>query len=112
MKRVNYAGSEFLTGDDITSALLDCSRALAEAGEAETVSVPIVEADGSISAVTVLIGPASQIVAKDAHVDGDELEDATAVARLNAIRRRHHAVGRVDGDGAAAPPPQWGSAGG
>ena len=107
MKRVIYAGSEFLTGDDITSALLTCSQALAEAGEAETVSVPVVEADGSISAVTVLIGPASQIVAKDAHMEGRELEDATAVARLNAITRRHHPVAIVDGDGEVAPQPDW-----
>lgn len=107
MKRVNYAGSEFLTGDDITSALLDCSQALAEAGEAETVSVPVVAPDGSISAVTVLIGPASQIVAMDAHIEGRELEDATAVARLNAITRRHHPVAIVDGDGGASPQPDW-----
>lgn len=97
MKKVTYAGSEFLTGDDITLALLDCSQALAEAGEAETVSVPMVEDDGTIGTVTVLIGPASQIVVKDAHVEVDELVDATAVARLNAIQRRLRPVAVVDG---------------
>lgn len=107
MKRVIYAGSEFLTGDDITSALLNCSQALAEAGEAETVSVPVVEPDGAIGTVTVLIGPASQIVAKDVHIEADELEDGPAVARLNAITRRHHPVAVVDGDGQVAPQPDW-----
>lgn len=98
MKRVIYAGSEFLTGDDITSALLKCSQALAEAGEAETVSVPIVEPDGSVTMMTVLIGPASQIVAKEAKVEVDELVDVTAVARLNAIQRRLHPVAVVDAE--------------
>jgi hypothetical protein len=105
VKKVIYAGSEFLTGDDITFALLSCSQALAEAGEAETVSLPVVEPDGTIGAVTVLIGPASQIVAKDASSDLEELVDVTAVERLNAIQRRHHPVAVIDGE----PPktPEW-----
>ena len=65
MKRVIYAGSEFVTGDDIAGALLGCGQALAEAGEAEAVTVPIRELDGSVGEVTVLIGPASQMVARD-----------------------------------------------
>ncbi|WP_109210214.1 MULTISPECIES: hypothetical protein [Microbacterium] len=96
MKRVIYAGSDFLTGDDIAEALLYCSQALAEVGVAETVSVPTREEDGSIGNVMVLIGPASQIVARDVHEDGEELVDATAVARLNAIQRRLRPVAAVD----------------
>ncbi|WP_426320799.1 hypothetical protein [Microbacterium sp. E-13] len=96
MKRVIYAGSEFVTGDDIASALLYCSQALAEAGVAETVSVPTREQDGSIGRIMVLIGPASQIVARDVEVDGEELVDTTAVARLSAIQRRLRPVATFD----------------
>lgn len=91
-----YAGSEFVTGDDIASALLYCSQALAEAGVAETVSVPTREQDGSIGRIMVLIGPASQIVARDVEVDGEELVDTTAVARLSAIQRRLRPVATFD----------------
>lgn len=98
MKRVIYAGSDFVTGDDIASALLSCGQALAEAGEAEAVSVPTFEQDGSIGAVTVLIGPASQMIARDVTVDGEELVDAGAVARLAAVERRLRPVAVVDGD--------------
>lgn len=98
MKTVIYAGIEFVTGDDIASALFGCGQALAEAGEAETVSIPTVEPDGAISSVTVLIGPASQIVMKSAQVDVDELVDVTAVAHLDAIRHRLRPVARIDGD--------------
>jgi hypothetical protein len=98
VKRVTYAGSEFVTGDDIASALLSCGRALAEAGEAEAVSVPSWEQDGTITGVVVLIGPASQMVVQDAHVDADELIDVTAVARLHAIERRLRPVAAVDID--------------
>ena len=98
MKRVIYAGSEFVTGDEIASALLVCSQALAEAGEAQTVSVPSRESDGSVGTVMVLIGPASQIVAMDAHGDGEELLDAAAVARLDAIARSLRPIAGIDPD--------------
>jgi hypothetical protein len=96
VKRVTYAGSEFVTGDDIASALLSCGRALAEAGEAEAVSIPTWEQDGTITGVLVLIGPASQMIVQEAHVDADELIDVTAIARLQAIERRLRPVAAVD----------------
>lgn len=105
MKTVIYAGSEFVTGDDIALALLACGRALAEAGEAEAVQVPTREPDGTVGEVTVLIGPASQMVIRDVHVEGDELVDDVAVGRLNSIQRRLHPIASVD---VAAPSdPDW-----
>ncbi|KJL43196.1 hypothetical protein [Microbacterium trichothecenolyticum] len=95
MKRVTYAGSEFVTGNDIAAALLGCGQALAEAGEAEAVTVPTREPDGSVGEVTVLIGPASQMVAHDADSD-DELVDEAAVARLKSIQRRLRPVAVID----------------
>ena len=97
MKRVIYAGSEFVTGDDIAAALMGCGQALAEAGEAAAVTVPTRELDGSRGEVTVLIGPASQMVARDADSGGEELIDEVAVARLNAVQRRLHPVASIDG---------------
>ena len=96
MKTVIYAGSEFVTGDDIAAALIGVGRALAEAGEAEAVTVPTRELDGSVGEVTVLIGPASQMVARDADSDDDELVDEGAIARLNSIQRRLRPIAVID----------------
>lgn len=98
MKTVNYAGSEFLTGDEIASALLRCGQVLAEAGEAETVSIPAREQDGSVTTLMVLLGPASQIVVKGAPQGDGEMIDEAAVERLRAIERRLHPVAAVDVD--------------
>lgn len=98
MKRVIYAGSEFLTGDAIAAALLRYSAALAEVGEAETVTVPAVEADGSIVDVELLVGPASQIVAKRAGTGATELVDPDVLAELEERTRRLRPVAIVDPD--------------
>lgn len=96
MKRVIYAGSEFVTGDEIAATLLRCGQALAEAGEAEAVTLPTREPDGSVGEVTVLIGPASQMVARDVHDDSGELVDEAAVERMTSIQRRLHPIATVD----------------
>lgn len=98
VKRVTYAGSEFVTGDAIATELLHTSQALAEAGDAQAVTVPAREADGSIREVSVLIGPASQIVAMDVENVGDELIDDDAVARLVRIQRELRPVAGFDTD--------------
>jgi len=85
-----------VTGDDIADALLSCGRALAEVGEAEAVTVPTLEQDGSIGSVTVLIGPSSQIISRDAHTGGEELIDLAAIAGLTAVERRLRPVAAVD----------------
>ncbi|MBW9111417.1 hypothetical protein JNB63_12050 [Microbacterium trichothecenolyticum] len=96
MKRVIYAGSEFVTGDEIAATLLRLGQALAEAAEAEAVTVPTREPDGSVGEVTVLIGPASQMVARDAYDDNGELVDEGAIERMRAIQRRLHPIATVD----------------
>ena len=82
-----YAGDELLTGDDIAEALLEYGQALAQNGTASKVQIPTVEPDGSRSTTTVLVGPASQIVAKPATTDVEELRDPAVVADLAARTR-------------------------
>lgn len=83
-----YAGSEFLTGDAIATALLDYSQALADAGTAGSVEIPIIGDDGTLTSATFLVGPASQIVATHAHTSHQELVDDEAVARIDGLTRR------------------------
>ena len=93
-----YAGSEFLTGDDIAAALMRYSAALAEVGEAETVTIPALEADSSIGTVDLLVGPASQIIARPAGRGATELVDVGVLAELEARTRRLRPVAVIDPD--------------
>jgi hypothetical protein len=90
VKFIDYAGGEYLTGDDIALALLDYSEALADAGTAASIEIPIRAEDGSLSSATFLVGPSSQIVARSARSSEDELLDDLVVARLRALTRRLH----------------------
>ncbi|MEU1972401.1 hypothetical protein ABZ477_12135 [Microbacterium sp. NPDC019599] len=90
MKVLAYAGSEFLTGDAITTALLDYSAALADAGTAGSVEIPVVTRDGHRRTATFLVGPASQIVAIETETSGEELVDDETVERLTHLTRRLH----------------------
>jgi len=83
VKTILFANAELLTGDDIALAVLHYSGALAEAGLAETIEVPILEADGSRGTALMLVGPASMIVAVDAESRFGELIDEAAVASLD-----------------------------
>ena len=70
MQMIMYAGEEFVTGDAIADALLAYGRALGQEERAEIVEIPVREDDGSTATAKFLIGPASQIVAKDVTVSG------------------------------------------
>lgn len=75
MQMIMYAGEEFVTGDAIADALLAYGRALGQEERAEIVEIPVREDDGSVTTAKFLIGPASQIVAKDVSVPGEEILD-------------------------------------
>jgi hypothetical protein len=84
MKLLLYAGTELMTGDDIAEAVLEYCAALAEAKAAETLDIPVVEADGTIGEARLLLGPASQIMAKHVETGWPELEDAQTMERLSS----------------------------
>ncbi|GAB2846597.1 hypothetical protein GCM10027024_22470 [Microbacterium insulae] len=83
-----YAGNEFLTGNDVALALVDYSQALARAGAAESIVIPVRDADGTDQEAVFLVGPASQLVAKPVDGAGDELIDEAAVTELKTRTRR------------------------
>ena len=99
MKSIIYAHTELLTGDAIAVAVLHYSAALADNGLAETIEIPIIESDGSPSTALLLIGPASQIVAKGAHTGMEELIDDDVVAELARRTRMLRPEGMVDQGG-------------
>jgi hypothetical protein len=93
VKTILFANAELLTGDDVALAVLHYSGALAEAGLAETIEVPILEADGSRGVALMLVGPASMIVAVDTETQFEELVDEAAVASLEQKIRQLRPVG-------------------
>ena len=92
MKLIVYAGSRLMTGDDIAVAVLDYCAALADAGTAETVEIPILTAEGHRAHATLLVGPSSQIVAEDIETAFEELVDHDTVRLLRDKTRVHRPV--------------------
>ena len=95
MKVLIYAGSEFMTGDDVAAAVMRYSEALADAQTAATVEIPVVAPSGIRTTATLLLGPASQIVAADAEV-ADDLSDPDVVSRLDGLTRSLHPTAIVE----------------
>ena len=96
MKVLIYAGSEFMTSDTIADALMRYSEALTEGQNAGTIDVPIVEADGTSSTASFLVGPASQIVAKPVVSQFADPIDAAVLARIEAATRGLHPTASID----------------
>ncbi len=102
MKKIIYAGTEVLTGDEIARALLRFGEVLAQVGSAETVEVPVRETDGSVGVASLLVGPSSQMVARDADDSLEELVDEATVSEMRERTRRL----RPHADGAEEAPPR------
>ena len=102
VKRILYAGGSFLTGDGIAEAVLDYAAELANAGKAARLEVPALDLEQRPEQVSLVIGPASQLMAEPVAV-GQEMEDPTFTRQL---RRRTRVLqsktGTADGGDAAA----------
>lgn len=85
MQTIIYGGDAYLTGNEIADALLAYGRALGQEERAELVEIPVREPDGGVVTAKFLIGPASQIVAKEVPGKGPELEDPELVERLRTL---------------------------
>lgn len=82
MKRIYYAGASLLTGDRIAEAVVQYASALAKAATAEEIAVPSIAEDGTRFEVTILVGPASQLLSED-EASSAELEAPWFVDELN-----------------------------
>src|ERR1700712_4514515 len=89
MKAIFYAGGELLTGDDIADAVVHYAESLARKTTSAAVDIPTRLPDGTIAQVSLLLGPASQLVAIPQPGDAaEEVTDAPLVQRLNADAAR------------------------
>ncbi|WP_426625685.1 hypothetical protein ACPPVW_06390 [Leifsonia sp. McL0607] len=88
MRRIEYAGGAFYTGDAIAEALLDYARELARNSTADTVFIPAQGIDGDMRRVEVLLGPASQLLSEPMSLVGAEITDEALVERIRHLSDR------------------------
>ena len=72
---IHYDSSVILTSDDVADAVIEYAAALSGGDRADTVEVPAVAPDGTMTTTKILIGPASELLVEDADEDEDEEED-------------------------------------
>jgi len=96
VKIIMYSGAELLTGDEIAIGVLRYCEALAGSVAAEMIEIPVREPDGSVSRVMLLVGPTSQIIAKEAKSEWDELVDPDVMRRLGERTRAQRNVAHVE----------------
>lgn len=102
MKRILYAGGSFLTGDDIADAVLDYAAELANAGKAARLDVPALDLEQRPERVSLVVGPASQLLAEPVAVGQEMQDDAFTRLLQRKTRVLQSKSGTVDGGDAAA----------
>jgi hypothetical protein len=92
MKNIRYDSSVILTSDDVADAVIEYAAALSGGDRADTVEVPAVAADGTMTTTKILIGPASELVVEDADENELEADHSEFVERLRSAARQfsHH----------------------
>ncbi|SOC88535.1 hypothetical protein SAMN05660766_2242 [Curtobacterium sp. 314Chir4.1] len=99
MKYIHYDGTLILTGDLIADAVADYAAVLGANGRTDTVSIPSVGDDGSVTRTTVLVGPASELTVSTAPDDELEPEDHGFIRNLRDAAVRAGAERPLDVDG-------------
>ena len=95
MKVIVYAGAELLTGDDIAMGVLRYCEALAGSVVAEVVEIPVRENDGSLGLATLLVGPTSQMVARNVASEFEEVVDLDVMRKLQERTKAQQDVANI-----------------
>jgi hypothetical protein len=73
MKRITYAGETVLTSDEVATALVELTAALAKRGLAEAVVIPIVTASGRLDrSAELVVGMGNDVLAVPDDQEGEE----------------------------------------
>lgn len=99
MKYIHYDASLILTGDLIADAVADYAAVLGANSRTDTIAVPSVGDDGSVSTSILLVGPASELAVTVAPDDELEPEDPAFIRRLRDAALRAGPEHPVDADG-------------
>jgi hypothetical protein len=84
MKNIRYDGSTILTSDDVADAVIEYAEALSSGGRSDTIEVPAIAPDGTMTTTKILIGPSSELVIEDTDDDELEVTNPRFVSRLRS----------------------------
>jgi hypothetical protein len=84
MRTIAYLSQVLVTDDAIAELVLEYARTLAVHSTSDTVTIPVVDADGAITSVELLIGPASQMMTGSSEHDPVDLDAASTLSALQA----------------------------
>ncbi|MFD1714434.1 hypothetical protein ACFSBZ_08135 [Amnibacterium flavum] len=91
MKRISYSDDFILTDDRIADTVLEYAALLARSNGSDVFEIPAVDHDGHLTRASLLLGPASQLIAVDAGASPIELDVADTLdelaVRMNALAR-------------------------
>jgi hypothetical protein len=109
MKKITYAGETLVTSDDVADALTELASALGTAQKSETVEIPVFEEDGASELASLVIGPASELVAVPIKAPATEPDTTATVAELRKMKETLARRYRDLGPGADVPDsdPTW-----
>jgi hypothetical protein len=109
MKRITYAGETLVTSDEVADALTELASTLGTAQKSETVEIPVFDDDGSFEMASLVIGPASELVAVPVETPPMEPDTAATVAELRQMKDTVALRHRDLGPGADVPDrdPTW-----
>jgi hypothetical protein len=88
MDRLHYSGNSLVTGTDIARAVVRYAAALAKRGSSAPVQIPVLRTGGDEGVVTMLVGPASQLITETESTGAPEIIDRELVERLTSETRR------------------------
>jgi hypothetical protein len=72
MRCITYAGETLVTTDPIAAALVELTAALAKAGQAEAVVIPIIMDDGEIGEASLIVGAGNDVLSVPTDWEGEE----------------------------------------
>jgi len=84
MRTIAYLSQVLVTDDTIAELVIEYARSLAVHDTSDTIVIPTVQADGTVSTVELLIGPASQMMSGESHVSSASLDPASTIEMLRA----------------------------
>jgi hypothetical protein len=84
MRTIAYLSQVLVTDDHVAELVLEYARTLAVHNTSDTVVIPVVDKDGAVTSVELLIGPASQMMTGFSERDPIDLDAASTLAALRA----------------------------
>lgn len=96
MKRMSYAGGTFVTSDEVAEALVNFVSTVPRNRRNQVVVVPEFGPEGTSTPVTLVLGPASQLMSQHEVVSYAEPETQGVAEQVRAQARSHENTARVE----------------